>query len=168
MHRVACLITSLSVMLIVHTRRWPAWVGSRQLHICKLIDLDVDQLPWWKPTRVQIGRLSLSRILHCVRKKVNPTQCTTEMWNLNASCVNFVCLILKYAVKYAQSFTWKYCLTAELSIFKYWWWNIMVSSAAYCCHSVTFWRNHINNKRGIFRKRSCLNLSIETWERTLC
>jgi len=44
----------------------------------------------------------------------------------------------------------------------------MVSSAAYCSHSVTFWRNHINNKRGIFCKRSCLNLSVGAWERILC
>ena len=57
--------------------------------------------------------------LHCVRKKVNPTQCTTEMLNLNASCVNFVCFILRYSVKYAQNFIWNYCLTAELSIFIY-------------------------------------------------
>jgi len=38
--------------------------------------------------------------------KVNPTQCTTEMWNLNASCVNFVRFILKYYVKCAQNFFW--------------------------------------------------------------
>ena len=39
------------------------------------------------------GMSGNNHILHCVGKKVNPTQCTTEMWNLNASCVNLVCFI---------------------------------------------------------------------------
>ena len=103
--------------------------------------------------------------IHCVRKKVNPTQCTTEMWNLNASCVNFVRFIVRYSVKYAQNCIWKYCLTTELSIFnikdKY----FAVSSTANCSHSVTFRRSHINSKRGVFRKRLCLNLNVGPWER---
>jgi len=33
---------------------------------------------------------------------------------------------------------------------------------------VTFRCNHINSKRGVFRKRSCLNLSVGAWERILC
>jgi len=43
-----------------------------------------------------------------------------------------------------------------------------VSSTAYCSHSVTFRRNRINSERGVFCKRSCLNLSVGAWERILC
>jgi len=97
----------------------------------------------------------LAIYIHCVPKKVNPTECITEMWNLNESWPKFVQLILRYSVKYAQ--TRKYWLIAELSIFKYRWQNILVSSTAYCSHSVTlFWCNHINNKHGIFRKHHVL------------
>jgi len=72
---------------------------------------------YWEYWMHSVQRFDWGCQLHCVRKKVNPTLCTTEMWNLNGSCVNFVCFILKYSVKYAQNFVWKYCLKAELSIF---------------------------------------------------
>ena len=67
-------------------------------------------------------------------KKVNQTQCVIEMWNLNASCPNFVHLLLNYSVKYAQSIIRKYCLITELSIFKYLWKNILVFSTALELH----------------------------------
>jgi len=90
------------------------------------------------------------------------------MWNLNASSVNFVCFILKYSVKYAQNFIWKYVWQQSYQSLnikdKY----FAVSSTAYCSHSVTFWHNHTNNKRGVFHKRSCLNLSVWAWQRILC
>jgi len=53
------------------------------------------------------------------REKSKPN--TMYHRNVNVSYPNSLHLILKYAVKYAQDFIRKYCMIAEMSIFKYWW-----------------------------------------------
>ena len=102
--------------------------GTNPMWMTFIMPTCISVWTFWTPlVHVRMG-------IHCVRKNVNSTQCTIKMWHLNASCLNFVHLILKYSVKYAQSFIEKCCPIAELSIFKYWWWNILVSSTAYCSH----------------------------------
>jgi len=53
------------------------------------------------------------------------------MYDGNAKSQNYEQLILNMSVKKTQNFVLKYCLTAELLIFKYHWQNILVSNTAF-------------------------------------
>ena len=61
--------------------------------------------------------LSQHNNIHCVRKKSKPN--TMYHRNVKSECILCKFCVLD-SVKYAQSFIWKYCLIADLSLFKYW------------------------------------------------
>ena len=58
---------------------------------------------WPNNNCVRSQPLTYSVNIHCVRKKVTPTECEIEMLSLNTSCPDFVSLIPKYFVRKWQN-----------------------------------------------------------------